>query len=53
MNRILIVDDSATVRRIFSRELGKHPDIEVVFFFEYHHNLYYFLYFSIEIIIYL
>jgi len=28
--RVLIVDDSALVRRILSEELGKHPDIEVV-----------------------
>ena len=30
MINILIVDDSATVRRIFSKELDKHPDIKVV-----------------------
>ena len=30
MIRVLIVDDSALVRRILSEELGKHPDIEVV-----------------------
>lgn len=28
--RVLIVDDSAIVRKIFSEELGKYPDIEVV-----------------------
>jgi two-component system, chemotaxis family, protein-glutamate methylesterase/glutaminase len=30
MIRVLIVDDSALVRKILSDELGKHPDIEVV-----------------------
>ena len=30
MIRVLIVDDSAIVRQIFTRELSKHPDIEVV-----------------------
>lgn len=30
MIKVLVVDDSATVRRIFSKELGKHPDIDVV-----------------------
>jgi len=30
MIRVLIVDDSATVRKIFSRELDKYSDIEVV-----------------------
>lgn len=28
--RVLIVDDSAIVRKIFTQELGKYPDIEVV-----------------------
>ncbi len=28
--RVLIVDDSAIVRKIFTQELSKHPDIEVV-----------------------
>lgn len=28
--RVLIVDDSAVVRRVFKRELGRHPQIEVV-----------------------
>ena len=28
--KVLIVDDSAIVRKIFSEELSKHPDIEVV-----------------------
>jgi two-component system, chemotaxis family, protein-glutamate methylesterase/glutaminase len=28
--RVLIVDDSATVRRVLSEELSKYPDIEVV-----------------------
>jgi len=28
--RVLIVDDSAVVRKIFSEELSKHPDIEVI-----------------------
>ena len=28
--RVLIVDDSAIVRKIFSQELSKHPDISVV-----------------------
>lgn len=28
--KVLIVDDSAVVRQIFSRELGRDPDIEVV-----------------------
>ena len=28
--RVLIVDDSAVVRKIFSEELSKHPDIEIV-----------------------
>lgn len=28
--RVLIVDDSATVREVFSRELARDPDIEVV-----------------------
>src|SRR3989337_480574 len=28
--RVLIVDDSAIVRKIFSEELSKYPDIEVV-----------------------
>src|SRR3990170_7883192 len=28
--RVLIVDDSAIVRKIFSEELAKYPDIEVV-----------------------
>ena len=28
--RVLIVDDSAVVRRAMIRELGKHPDLEVV-----------------------
>ena len=30
MIRVIIVDDSATVRRIFSKELNRHPDIEVI-----------------------
>ena len=30
MIRVLVVDDSATVRKIFSKELSKYPDIEVV-----------------------
>jgi len=30
MIKVLVVDDSATVRRIFSRELNRHADIEVV-----------------------
>ncbi|MFC1490086.1 chemotaxis response regulator protein-glutamate methylesterase [Candidatus Latescibacterota bacterium] len=30
MIKVLVVDDSATVRRIFSTELSKHIDIEVV-----------------------
>ena len=30
MIRVLIVDDSALVRKILSDELGRHPDIEVV-----------------------
>ncbi len=28
--RVLVVDDSAVVRRVFSEELGREPDIEVV-----------------------
>ena len=28
--KVLIVDDSAIVRKIFSQELAKHEDIEVV-----------------------
>ena len=28
--KVLIVDDSAIVRKIFTQELSKHPDIEVV-----------------------
>src|SRR5208282_6566193 len=28
--RVLIVDDSAIVRKIFSQELSKHPDISVI-----------------------
>jgi len=28
--KVLIVDDSAIVRRIFTQELSKHPDIEVI-----------------------
>ena len=28
--KVLLVDDSAIVRQVFSRELGKEPDIEVV-----------------------
>ncbi|SMC19443.1 two-component system, chemotaxis family, response regulator CheB [Desulfacinum hydrothermale DSM 13146] len=28
--RVLVVDDSAIVRKIFTQELGKHPDIQVV-----------------------
>ncbi len=28
--RVLIVDDSAIVRKVFSEELGRYPDIEVV-----------------------
>jgi two-component system chemotaxis response regulator CheB len=28
--KVLIVDDSAVVRKIFSEELSKYPDIEVV-----------------------
>jgi two-component system chemotaxis response regulator CheB len=28
--RVLIVDDSATVRQVFTRELGRDPEIEVV-----------------------
>lgn len=28
--RVLVVDDSALVRRILSEELGRHPDVEVV-----------------------
>ena len=30
MTRVLVVDDSAVVRQIFSRELAKDPEIEVV-----------------------
>jgi two-component system, chemotaxis family, protein-glutamate methylesterase/glutaminase len=30
MIKVLVVDDSATVRRIFSKELSKHVDIDVV-----------------------
>jgi len=30
MIKVLIVDDSAVVRQIFTRELQKHPDIQVV-----------------------
>lgn len=30
MIRVLIVDDSAVVRKVFTTELSKHPDIEVV-----------------------
>ena len=30
MIRVLVVDDSATVRKIFSTELSKNSDIEVV-----------------------
>lgn len=30
MIRVIVVDDSATVRNIFSKELNKYPDIEVV-----------------------
>jgi len=30
MIRVLVVDDSATVRNIFTKELNKYPDIEVV-----------------------
>lgn len=30
MIRVIVVDDSATVRKIFSKELSKYPDIEVV-----------------------
>lgn len=30
MIRVLIVDDSALIRRVLSRELEKEPDIEVV-----------------------
>ncbi|MDF1504324.1 response regulator, partial [Roseisolibacter sp. H3M3-2] len=30
MIRVLIVDDSALVRKILSDELSKHPDVEVV-----------------------
>ena len=30
MIRVIVVDDSAVVRRIFSKELDKHNDIEVV-----------------------
>ena len=28
--RVLVVDDSAVVRKIFTQELSRHPDIEVV-----------------------
>jgi two-component system chemotaxis response regulator CheB len=28
--KVLVVDDSAIVRKVFSEELGRHPDIEVV-----------------------
>ena len=28
--RVLIVDDSAIVRKILSQELGRHPEIEIV-----------------------
>ena len=28
--KVLIVDDSAIVRKIFSEELSKYPDIEIV-----------------------
>ncbi|MEQ8162016.1 MAG: response regulator, partial [Smithellaceae bacterium] len=28
--KVLIVDDSAIVRKIFSEELSKYPDIEVI-----------------------
>jgi two-component system chemotaxis response regulator CheB len=28
--RVLVVDDSALVRKVLSEELGRHPDIEVV-----------------------
>ena len=27
---MLVVDDSAIVRKVFTEELGRHPDIEVV-----------------------
>ncbi|MBT8489430.1 MAG: response regulator, partial [Deltaproteobacteria bacterium] len=28
--KVLIVDDSAIVRKVFSQELSKYPDIEIV-----------------------
>jgi len=28
--KVLVVDDSALVRRILSQQLNKHPDIEIV-----------------------
>ncbi|MBA4396506.1 MAG: chemotaxis response regulator protein-glutamate methylesterase, partial [Syntrophus sp. (in: bacteria)] len=28
--RVLIVDDSAVVRKVFSEELSKYPDIEII-----------------------
>lgn len=30
MTRVLVVDDSAIVRKVLTEELGKYPDIEVV-----------------------